>query len=95
MARQWITVREAEVWTGISLSTIRSEIRKSNLHTHRREGITMIATAELARWYRIRIPISARPGNSDTADEADRTIPVDRPESPQPFSVKEWLNETG
>ena len=83
-SRHWFTVHEAAQYTGIDESTIREAIRDGNLHTRRLEMHVVIVDAELERWVRVR-PASRAPA-------AHR--PRIDPESPRPFSVEDWLNQT-
>jgi excisionase family DNA binding protein len=84
-SRYWFTVAEAAQYTGIDESTIRNEIRDGNLHTRRSDMSVVIVDAELERWVRVRYSSHV---------PAIRRSQIDR-DAPRPFSVENWLNQTG
>ena len=85
-SRSWFTVVEAAQYTGIDESTIRQEIRDGNLQTRRLDMHVVIVDAELERWVRVRS--SSRPPRAARRSQVD-------PKAPRPFSVEDWLNQTG
>jgi hypothetical protein len=77
-------VAEAAQYAGVDESTIRNEIRDGNLHTRRLDMDVVIVDAELERWIRVRSGIQRPAGRRSRID----------PETPRPFSVEDWLNQT-